>query len=92
MCQSMDSCPVWPFRIGRLPEHGSRSAFKAIRGRCLDCVGANVKDVKECKTYCTLNPYRFGKRVNVSEAYREQARTRAKLNPVFQKTRTEKAV
>jgi len=92
MCQSMNSCPVWLFRLGRLPEHGSRSALKAIRGRCLDCVGGSVKDVKECKTECALSPYRFGKRVNVSEAYRGQARAWAKLNPAFQKRRTDKPI
>lgn len=83
----MKSCPVWPFRLGKLPEQAPRSALKAIRGRCLDCVGESVKDVKECKTDCALNPYRFGKRINVSEAYREQARARLKNKPLSKKQR-----
>jgi hypothetical protein len=91
MCPAQ-KCPSWPFRLGRLPAQGSRSALKAIRARCLDCVGWSVKDVAECKNDCALNVYRFGKRVNVSEAYREQARTRARVNPLFKKTTTGKPI
>lgn len=37
--------------------------MKAIRKKCLDCSGGELKQVRECpiKT-CTLWPYRMGKR------------------------------
>ena len=89
MCQLTNSCSVWPFRLGRLPGQGERSALKGIRGRCLDCLGGSVKDVAECKTECALNPYRFGKLVNTSEASRERARARARQNPSLKKLRTD---
>jgi hypothetical protein len=91
MCPAQ-KCPSWPFRLGRLPEQGNRSALKTIRARCLDCVCWSVKDVAECKTDCALNVYRFGKRINVSEAYRERARERARLNPLFKKTTSDKPI
>jgi hypothetical protein len=92
ICQSQEICPVWPFRLEKLPAQGHRSALKAIRARCLACVGRSCKEVSECKTECALNQYRFGKRINVSEAYREVARNRAKLNPLFQKGTTERPI
>lgn len=92
MCQSQRTCPLWQYRLGRMPKIENPSPLRAIRARCIDCVGGSVKDVSECHTECALNPYRFGKRVNVSEGCREQARIRAKLNPLFQKRTTERPI
>jgi hypothetical protein len=55
-------------------------------------VGGSVKDVKECKIDCALNPYRMGKRINLSEAYREQARARLKNKPLSKKTTSDKPI
>lgn len=36
--------------------------LKAIRARCLDCVGFQKSEVRRCKdTTCPLHPYRMGK-------------------------------
>jgi hypothetical protein len=63
-----------------------------MRGRCLDCVCGSVKDAAECKSDWTLSPYRFAKRINMSEVYREQARARAKNSPPFKTTSPDEPV
>jgi hypothetical protein len=36
--------------------------LKAIRARCLDCVGFRKAEVRRCEeTNCPLHPYRMGK-------------------------------
>lgn len=36
--------------------------MKAIRAKCLDCMGYQPSEVEKCpSTACTLYPYRFGK-------------------------------
>lgn len=36
---------------------------KAIRAKCIDCSGGELKEVKECVVYdCPIYPYRMGKR------------------------------
>ena len=38
------------------------SVLKAIRGKCLDCMGGSAQEVKLCPVDgCTLHPYRLGK-------------------------------
>lgn len=37
--------------------------IKAIRAKCLDCMGESPKEVKRCNIPdCSLFPYRLGKR------------------------------
>jgi hypothetical protein len=59
------------------------TALRAIRGRCFDCSGYRVKEVRECKfANCSLWSFRFGKNPNraLSGDALEIARTRgAKL-------------
>lgn len=39
------------------------SPMKAIRAKCLECVGFNSVEIKNCLGYnCVLYPYRFGHR------------------------------
>ena len=56
-----------------------RSALKAIRSRCLDCVGC-PKEVRGCRaTDCDLHPYRMGKSGRqLSEEQKEAAAERAR--------------
>ena len=43
------------------------SPIKAIRAKCLDCVGGSSPEVKSCKMPgCTLHPYRFGRKPTAS--------------------------
>jgi hypothetical protein len=74
MCPS-ESCPLHPYRNGLMPAIKGPSSLKAIRSRCLECVGGSVKDVAECQTACILNPFRLGHNPN----YGEVKRSRAKL-------------
>lgn len=35
---------------------------KAIRGKCMDCTGQQIVEVRECNiTNCPLHPFRMGK-------------------------------
>lgn len=37
--------------------------IKAIRGKCLDCMGNHYKEIRECSSIrCELHPFRMGKR------------------------------
>jgi len=37
--------------------------IKAIRAKCLDCSGNQVKEVRNCSVKdCSLHPYRMGRR------------------------------
>lgn len=45
-----------------------RSSLKAIRAKCLDCVGGLSREVKLCTaTKCPIHPYRFGHRPRLPE-------------------------
>jgi hypothetical protein len=40
-----------------------RSPLKAIRAKCLDCSGGQVKEVRQCPiTSCPLYPFRMGRK------------------------------
>jgi len=66
-CEAHD-CPLYPYRMGRMPQHGTSRPLKAMRNYCLQCVGGNAKQIAWCpcdgvhSTRCALWPYRFGKR------------------------------
>lgn len=47
--------------------------IRAIRKKCLDCLGGHYKEVRQCSsTDCTLHPYRMGKRPGQGEESKKQ--------------------
>lgn len=69
-----ERCPLWPYRMGVMPDMPGRSTLKAIRRRCLDCAQSR-KAVALCQTLsCALHSYRFGKNPNISEKTRSRRR------------------
>lgn len=75
LCRSERSCPLWPLRFRkRVP---GLSRFKAIRAKCLDCVGGSHKDAQDCdpnSDKCPLWLFRFGTNPNISEPTRQKHR------------------
>jgi hypothetical protein len=50
-------CPFYEYRLGK-----KRPSVKVMRQFCLDCMGSNKADVKECAIDdCLIHPYRFCK-------------------------------
>lgn len=83
LCQSQKTCPIWPLRFGKSVK--GISPLKAIRAKCLDCVGGGPSDVKDCdpaSDNCALWPFRFGTNPNYSEATRQACRQR-RLNSLL---------
>lgn len=63
-----DSCALWPYRQGLIPEEASRHLLPLIRKKCLDCTEGPL-EVRECDACpddflgpCPLHDFRFGKR------------------------------
>ena len=60
------SCNLWPYRLGRKPDHMDSPPLKAIRQHCLECAGSS-QEVASCTgrllsgDICQLHKYRFGK-------------------------------
>lgn len=66
-----------------VPEETPRSPIKAIRSKCIECMGGEYKAISECSSvYCALWPYRFGTNPfrQVSEKQIEQGRQLAQRN------------
>lgn len=64
-CTEKKTCPIWPYRLGRLPERGS-SAQRAVKIRkfCLNCVSGDNNYILNCPSkLCPLHPYRMGARM-----------------------------
>ena len=56
--------------------------LRAIRVKCLDCSGGQIKEVRECQCpACTLYPYRMGKRPKTHE--RHEAKKNATADGSF---------
>jgi hypothetical protein len=54
---------IWEIGRIRRVEMTKGSILKAIREHCLDCVGGNCAEVKNCtgEKMCKLFPFKFGK-------------------------------
>jgi hypothetical protein len=73
-----------------MPAIQQRSSLKAIRARCLDCVGGSVKDVADCQTACALNAFRFGHNPRYGESKRTKARLQ--IRAVMKKSTDHRAI
>jgi hypothetical protein len=62
-----EHCPLYAYRMGRMPDIKNPSPLGVIRKKCKDCVGGYPSDVAECRTECVLQPYRMGKNPNRSK-------------------------
>ncbi len=77
------SCSLFTLRSSQAVPEAKVSPLRAIRARCLDCVGS-AEAVRTCTAYkpilsqpeCPLWPHREGKR-NVSPEYRAERRAQA---------------
>ena len=59
-----------------------RSPIKAIRKKCVECMGGDSKAIDECSSVtCTLWPFRYGKNPfrEVSEAQVQRGKELAKV-------------
>ena len=87
-----ESCPLWQYRMGRLPKITKPSPLKAVRAKCLDC-GEGPSDARDCtSTECAIWLYRFGKNPAYSEASRKEAGERLKTRLLSGKTPTERRI
>jgi hypothetical protein len=60
---TMDTVKVDMLPKGGLTMEIRLTPVKAIRAKCLDCMGGSSKEVKRCNIPdCSLFPYRLGKR------------------------------
>jgi len=55
-------CPLFDHRSGHRPSRAQRTPVKAIRAKCVSCMGGNYAEVRECpsETTCPLWKYRLG--------------------------------
>ena len=80
-CPGRD-CPLYPYRMGRIPEGADRGLLGIIRKYCLEC-GGSAQEVKGCQgdtapyEPCPLYEFRLGKSPNYSESAREKFRQMA---------------
>jgi hypothetical protein len=62
LCPSTD-CSLYNYRLGKRENPDNTTACKAIRGRCVDCIGKVT--TKSCKfTECLIYAFRQGKNPN----------------------------
>jgi len=55
-------CPLFDHRSGHRPSRAQRTPVKAIRAKCVSCMGGYYTEVRECpsETTCPLWAYRLG--------------------------------
>lgn len=88
LCPSV-SCPLYPYRLGRLPENGSSNLLAVIKSYCFgQCLPGGYSEVVDCGGHvngthpaCPLWPYRLGTNLHFSAEARKTRSRRAKNQP-----------
>jgi len=68
---SFESCPFYPYRMGKRPPKGTTSTpMKTIRAQCLECCSGSFVEVRRCPAdACPVYSYRLGRKVELETTF-----------------------